>query len=67
MISASINIGLDAVAFIDDRPFDREEVTYSLPELLTFDAADLESLVQRVCARSRILNVSDCGFWYGTF
>jgi FkbH-like protein len=44
-IARSVNIGLDAVAFIDDQPFEREEVAYSLPEVLCLDAAHLGGLL----------------------
>ncbi len=44
VIAESINIGLDAVGFIDDQPFDREEVSFALPEVLCLDAADLARL-----------------------
>ncbi len=40
-IVRSINIGLDAAAFIDDDPFEREEVSFSHPEVLCIDASDL--------------------------
>jgi FkbH-like protein len=30
-IAASLNIGLDAVGFVDDQPFEREEVAFALP------------------------------------
>lgn len=33
-IATSLNIGLDAIAFIDDQPFEREEVTFHLPQVL---------------------------------
>lgn len=46
-IASSINIGLDAVAFVDDEPFERDEVKHSLPEVLTLEAGDLERLVER--------------------
>ena len=46
-IASSINIGLDAIAFIDDDPFEREEVKHSLPQVLTLDAIELEGLVER--------------------
>src|SRR5438552_10259236 len=46
-IVTSINIGMDAVAFIDDDPFEREEVRHSLPEVLVLEAGDLEHLTQR--------------------
>ena len=44
-IAESLNIGLDSVAFIDDQPFEREEVRHSLPEVLCIDAAELDSLL----------------------
>jgi FkbH-like protein len=46
-IVESINIGMDTVAFIDDEPFEREEVKHALPDVLTIDARDLESLAGR--------------------
>jgi FkbH-like protein len=33
-IAARLNIGLDAVAFVDDNPFERAEVSYMSPEVL---------------------------------
>ena len=44
VIAESINIGLNAVAFIDDQPFEREEVSFALPEVHCIDAANLASL-----------------------
>jgi FkbH-like protein len=46
-IAESLNIGLDAVAFIDDQVSERAEVRYSFPDVLCIDAADLHSLTQR--------------------
>lgn len=46
-IATSINIGLDTVAFVDDEPFEREEVKHSLPEVLILDPVELESLIKR--------------------
>jgi len=43
----TINIGFDAVAFVDDQPFEREEVAHALPEILTVDAADVAGLPER--------------------
>jgi FkbH-like protein len=40
-IARSLNIGLDTFAFIDDQPFEREEVSFICPEVLCIDAADL--------------------------
>lgn len=43
-IAGLINIGLDAVAFVDDQPGELEEVKFSLPEVLCLDSADLGRL-----------------------
>ncbi|MBW4660749.1 MAG: HAD-IIIC family phosphatase [Drouetiella hepatica Uher 2000/2452] len=45
-IAQSINIGVDSIAFIDDQPFEREEVSFSLPDILCIDAANLEQLLE---------------------
>ncbi len=46
-IAESINVGLDAVAFVDDQPFEREEVAYALPEVLVYDAEEVPGLAER--------------------
>ena len=46
-IAQDINIGLDAVAFIDDQPFEREEVAFSHGQVLCFDSACLDDLLER--------------------
>lgn len=43
----TINIGFDAVAFVDDQPFEREEVAHALPEVWTVDAAEAGTLADR--------------------
>lgn len=43
-IAQSINIGMDTIAFIDDQPFEREEVAYTLPDVFCIDAADLPAV-----------------------
>lgn len=45
-IAQSINIGIDTLAFIDDQPFEREEVTYSLPEVFCISTENLDSLLE---------------------
>lgn len=40
-IAEAINMGIDSLAFIDDQPFEREEVSYVHPEVLCIDAANL--------------------------
>ena len=44
-IAKSINIGLDAIAFIDDQPYERAEINYTLPDVLCLDAAELDHLL----------------------
>jgi FkbH-like protein len=46
-IASSINIGLDAVAFIDDQEFERDEVAFSLPEVNCIDTVEMDSLLER--------------------
>jgi FkbH-like protein len=43
----SINIGMDAVGFIDDDRFEREEVSHSLPDVTVLDAIELAGLLER--------------------
>ena len=44
-IVSALNLAADAVAFIDDQPYEREEVAYTLPQVTLFDAADLAGLL----------------------
>jgi FkbH-like protein len=46
-IAAALNLGLNAFAFIDDQPFDREEVAQALPDVLLIPAEDAASLPER--------------------
>jgi FkbH-like protein len=46
-IAADINIGLDAVAFVDDQPFEREEVAFTHPQVLCLDSAELAAIAGR--------------------
>ncbi|NCD25715.1 MAG: HAD-IIIC family phosphatase [Deltaproteobacteria bacterium] len=43
-IAQKLNIGLNTFAFIDDQPFEREEVGQALPEVLRLDAAELTAV-----------------------
>jgi FkbH-like protein len=43
-IAQKLNIGLDTFAFIDDQAFEREEVNFSLPQVLCLDAADVHAV-----------------------
>ncbi|AUB43288.1 putative enzyme involved in methoxymalonyl-ACP biosynthesis (plasmid) [Nostoc flagelliforme CCNUN1] len=44
-IAQSINIGMDAIAFIDDQPFELEEVNFSLPDVLCINTANFGQLL----------------------
>ena len=46
-IAQDINIGLDAIAFVDDHPFEREEVAFSHGKVLCLDSRQLEGLLDR--------------------
>lgn len=44
-IAETLNIAVDSLAFIDDSPFEREAVAYSLPEVLVLEAARYEDIL----------------------
>lgn len=44
-IQELLNIGMDSIAFIDDQPSERAEVTFSFPEVLCIDSAHLGKLL----------------------
>jgi len=46
-IAKLLNIGIDTVAFIDDQPFEREEVKAALPQVALVDAADYLKIPHR--------------------
>ncbi|MGH9237575.1 MAG: GSCFA domain-containing protein [Vicinamibacterales bacterium] len=43
-IAELLNVSLDAVAFVDDQPFERDEVAFALPQVHCLDAADVPSM-----------------------
>ncbi|HEV2779520.1 MAG TPA: HAD-IIIC family phosphatase [Actinophytocola sp.] len=43
-IAKAINIGIDAIAFVDDQPFEREEVEHAHPSVITVDALEIDVL-----------------------
>lgn len=45
-IAKNINIGIDTLAFVDDQPFEREEVAFGHPEVLCIDAADISKITK---------------------
>ncbi len=46
-IAETINVGLDTIAFVDDQPFERDEVAATCPEVRCFDVAELAELASR--------------------
>lgn len=46
-IAQDLNIGLDAIAFVDDQPFEREEVAFTHRQVLCLDSAHLDDLLDR--------------------
>ncbi|MGW8765428.1 HAD-IIIC family phosphatase [Streptomyces sp. NPDC055815] len=45
-VAEALNIGLDTVAFIDDQPFERDEVSFELPQVRCLDADALPGLTR---------------------
>src|SRR5215207_3614530 len=54
-IARAINIGLDAIAFVDDQPFERDEVAYAMPDVLLIDAADTCHLLEMDALKPRFV------------
>ncbi|WP_433574453.1 HAD-IIIC family phosphatase [Nocardia brasiliensis] len=46
-IAAALNIGIDALAFVDDQPFERAEVEFAHPSVLCVDAVHAGELANR--------------------
>lgn len=46
-IAQLLNIGLDTIAFVDDQPFEREEVQTALAQVTVVDSKDSEDLHKR--------------------
>ncbi|KJS52853.1 HAD family hydrolase [Streptomyces rubellomurinus] len=43
-IARRLNIGIDTLAFVDDQPFERDEVAFAHPQVLCIDAAEAASI-----------------------
>ncbi|MCA9938287.1 MAG: HAD-IIIC family phosphatase [Anaerolineales bacterium] len=54
-IARNLNIGLDTFAFIDDQPFEREEVNHALPQVLCIDAVDVGAIVDMPMMKPRFI------------
>lgn len=46
-IREKLNIGMDAIAFIDDQPFEREEVQHTHEEISIYDIDVIDELLER--------------------
>jgi FkbH-like protein len=46
-IAASLNIGLDSLLFVDDSPFERDEVQSVCPDVMVLDAAEYLNILSR--------------------
>ena len=46
-IAKALNINLDTFLFVDDQPFEREEVQHTCPTVRVLDAAQLEGMLER--------------------
>ncbi|MFJ9693762.1 HAD-IIIC family phosphatase [Kitasatospora sp. NPDC101183] len=45
-IARRLNIGIDTLAFVDDQPFERDEVAFAHPQVLCVDAAEAASITE---------------------
>lgn len=54
-IADALNIGLDTLAFVDDEAFEREEIAFSLPEVLCIDAKDIAHILALPRMKQRFL------------
>jgi FkbH-like protein len=43
-VAKAINIGVDTLAFVDDQPFERDEVAFVLPDVLCIDAEEVAGI-----------------------
>lgn len=54
-VATALNLGIDTFAFVDDQAFEREEVMFSLPEVLCIDALAIDGLLDRQELKPRFL------------
>ncbi|ACY13741.1 HAD-IIIC family phosphatase [Haliangium ochraceum] len=54
-IAKQLNIGLDALLFIDDQPFERDEIQHRFPDVLCIDAAALDGFLDRAEVNPRFI------------
>jgi FkbH-like protein len=54
-IAKLLNIGLDAIAFVDDQLFELEEVKFTLPEILCINADDIGDILNMPVMNPRFI------------
>lgn len=54
-IAKALNIGIDTIGFIDDDPYERGEVSFSLPSVRCIDAADIDGLLDMPAMNPRFI------------
>ncbi len=54
-IAKALNIGIDSLAFIDDDPFEREEVASVHPDVLCIDAAEVRTVLEMPAMTPRFI------------
>jgi len=54
-IADRLGLGINALALVDDQQFERDEVGFSLPEVMTIDAADIGRLLHLPALRPRFV------------
>jgi FkbH-like protein len=56
-VAGALNIGVDTLAFVDDQPYERDEVRSALPEVLCLDPAQIPDLPERSEFQPRFVTV----------
>ncbi|MGX1760967.1 HAD-IIIC family phosphatase [Streptomyces lydicus] len=56
-VASALNIGVETFAFIDDQPYERDEVRSALPAVLCLDASELPDLAERSELQPRFVTV----------
>ena len=54
-IQKTLNISMDAIAFVDDQPFERAEVAFAHPEILCLETTEIDGLLRRAEFTPRFL------------
>ena len=49
IIREKLNFGIDTFAFIDDQEFERQEVLFSIPEVMCIDSVEIPSILDMSC------------------